>query len=83
MQAGSDDMIAVRKQIMYLLHQQIEALDSSQGLTDEVLTECYARQGRVQVLRERLQALSSLEIETTSTSTARMRSPILEDAASV
>jgi hypothetical protein len=81
MQAGSDDMMAVRQQIMYLLHQQMEALDSPQGLTDEILTECYERQARVQELRERLQALANLEIDTTST--AQVRPPFLDNAASV
>jgi hypothetical protein len=63
MQPRAEDMMAVRKQIVHLLHQQMEALDSPQGLTDERLTECYERQAQVQELRERLQALASLEVQ--------------------
>lgn len=81
MQSRAEDMMAVRKQIMHLLNQQMEALDSPQGLTDERLTECYERQAQVQELRERLQALASLEIDTTST--AQARPPFLDNAASV
>ena len=74
-------MLAVRKQIVHLLHQQMEALDSPLGLTDERLTECYERQARVQELRERLQSLSDLENETTST--AQVRPPFVDNAAGV
>jgi hypothetical protein len=58
MPQGTGEMVAVREQIMHLLHLQIEALDSPLELTDARLTECYERQARVQELRERLQALS-------------------------
>jgi hypothetical protein len=81
MPAVAEDMMAVRKQIVHLLHQQMEALDSPQGLTDQRLTECYERQAQVQELRERLQALANLEIGTTSTS--QVRQPFLDNAASV
>jgi hypothetical protein len=79
MQSGAEDMMAVRKQIVHLLHQQMEALDSPQGLTDERLTECYERQARVQELRDRLQALANLDIQTTSK--AQVRPTFLDSAA--
>jgi len=70
------EMVAIREQIMHLLHLQIEALDSPLGLTDACLTECYERQGRVQELRERLQALSDLaEQEDSSRDTTNTVSP--------
>jgi len=71
MQAGAEEMNAVRQQIMDLLRQQMEALNSPSGLTDELLTECYERQAQVQELRERLQALSTLDIEATSAAQPR------------
>jgi hypothetical protein len=80
MQSGSEDMMAVRKQIVHLLHQQMEALDSPLGLTDERLTECYERQARVQELRDRLQALANIDIQT---STAQVRSPLVDNTASI
>ncbi|HTU42585.1 MAG TPA: hypothetical protein VMF10_12825 [Candidatus Aquilonibacter sp.] len=58
MHVGLDDMEAIRQQILGLLRQQMEALDSPSGLTDDQLRECYLRQGRVQELRETLQAAS-------------------------
>jgi hypothetical protein len=81
MSTGAEDMMAVRKQIVHLLHQQMEALDSPLGLTDERLTECYERQTRVQELRDRLQALASLDIQ--ATSTAQVLPTFLDHAASV
>jgi hypothetical protein len=51
-----EDIAAVRREIIDLLHQQMEALDSPLGLTDARLSECYERQARVQELREQLQA---------------------------
>lgn len=81
MSAGAEDMMAVRKQIVHLLHQQMEALDSPLGLTDERLTECYERQARVQELRDRLQALASLDSQ--ATSTAQAQPPFLDNAANV
>jgi hypothetical protein len=65
-----EDMIAVRREILDLLRQQMEALDSPLGLSDSQLIECYARQTRVQELREKLQAASSPESEISSTSIA-------------
>jgi hypothetical protein len=81
MSTGAEDMTAVRTQIMHLLHQQMEALNSPLGLTDERLTECYERQARVQELRDRLQALASLDIQATSTTQALPT--FLDNAASV
>jgi hypothetical protein len=78
---GAEEMNAVRQQIMGLLRQQMEALDSPLGLTDERLTECYERQARVQELRERLQLLSDLENETTSK--AQAQSSFVDNAARV
>jgi len=54
----SSEAVAVREEMLDLLRQQMEALDSPLGLTDARLTECYDRQVRVQELRERLQALT-------------------------
>jgi hypothetical protein len=58
MPARVEEIAAVRQQIMNLLREQMETLDSPLGLTDERLSECYRRQERVQELRERLQALA-------------------------
>jgi hypothetical protein len=56
MQPEREDRVAVRREMMDLLRQQVEALDSPLGLTDEKLRECYERQARVQALRDKLQA---------------------------
>jgi len=56
MPATAEEIAAVRQEILDLLRQQMEALDSPLGLTDARLTECYERQARVQELREKLQA---------------------------
>jgi lipopolysaccharide biosynthesis regulator YciM len=55
------DVVAVRVEILRLLRQQMEALNSPLGLTDEKLRECYERQGRVQELRDKLQAMLNSE----------------------
>jgi hypothetical protein len=55
MQRVIEDVVAVRQEILDLLRQQMEALDSPLGLTDTKLKECYDRQTRVQELREQLQ----------------------------
>jgi len=60
MQAGAEEIVAVRQEILHLLRQQMEALDSPLGLTAARLSECYERQGRVQELREKLQAMMSI-----------------------
>jgi len=79
MPQGTKEMVAVREQIMHLLHLQIEALDSPLGLTDARLTECYERQAQVQELRERLQVLSGLaEQEDSSHDTTNTLSPSVE-----
>ncbi|MCU1300930.1 MAG: hypothetical protein JWQ87_1214 [Candidatus Sulfotelmatobacter sp.] len=67
MQARADEIMAVRQEIFQLLHKQMEALDSPLGLTDARLSECYERQGRVQELREKLQALTNFGFEVGST----------------
>jgi hypothetical protein len=58
MPARGEEIAAVRQEIMDLLCEQMEALDSPSGLTDERLCDCYRRQERVQELRERLQVLA-------------------------
>jgi hypothetical protein len=55
MQSEAEDMMAARREILDLLRQQMDALNSPFGLTDEKLRECYDRQARVQELREKLQ----------------------------
>ncbi len=55
MRSETEDLVAVRREMMDLLRQQVEALNSPLGLTDEKLRECYERQARVQELREKLQ----------------------------
>jgi hypothetical protein len=55
------EIAAVRQEIIGLLREQMEALDSPGGMTDELLRECYRRQERVQELRERLQCWSVSE----------------------
>lgn len=59
MRAGLEDLEALRQEILALLRQQMEALDSPDGLTDDQLRDCYLRQNRVQELREMLQAASA------------------------
>ena len=56
---GSEDIVAVRREILDLLRQQMAVLDSPSGVTDTQLTKCYQRQLRVQELRERLQAATA------------------------
>jgi hypothetical protein len=68
MPATVEEIAAVRREILDLLRQQMEALDSPLGLTDARLTECYERQARVQELRERLQAATSAHPDVASTS---------------
>lgn len=57
-QAQSEDVVAVRREIVDLLRQQLEALDSPDGLSEATLMECYQRQTRVQELRDQLQSIS-------------------------
>jgi hypothetical protein len=56
MKTEAEDIVAARREMFVLLRQQMEALDSPLGLTDEMLRECYDRQARVQELREKLEA---------------------------
>jgi hypothetical protein len=62
MQAAAEERMALRQQILHLLQQQMAALDSPLGLSDERLRECYERQVQVQALREELQSLSNSEV---------------------
>ncbi len=64
----SEDLEALRREIVYLLRQQMEVLDSPLGLTDARLSECYERQARVHELREKLEAAITAEPEVVSTS---------------
>jgi len=68
MPARTEDVAALRREIIDLLRQQMEALDSPLGLTDIRLIECYKRQARVQELRETLEAATTAEPEAASTS---------------
>jgi len=56
MQPQAEDIVAVRREMLDLLRQQLEVLNSAPELKDVQLKECYDRQGRVQELREKLQA---------------------------
>src|ERR1700693_201657 len=56
MQPQAEDIVAARREMFNLLRQQMEVLNSAPELTDSQLRECYDRQGRVQQLREKLQA---------------------------
>jgi hypothetical protein len=55
MQSETEATVGVRREILDLLRQQMDALNSPLGLTDEKLRECCERQARVQELREKLQ----------------------------
>ena len=68
MPARTEDVAALRWEVIDLLRQQMEALDSPLGLTDTLLIECYERQARVQELRETLEAATTAEPEDASTS---------------
>ncbi len=68
--------MAVRHEILQLLCQQMEALNSPLGLTAARLRECCERQGRVQELREKLQALSNSEREAASTRDEAAETPL-------
>jgi hypothetical protein len=61
MQEETAEIAAIRIEIMKLLRQQLEALDTAEGLTDNKLMECYDRQARVQALREQLQTLAQMK----------------------
>lgn len=61
MPSQTEEIAAVRREIINLLRRQMEALDSPEGMTDSTLTECYERQDQVRTLRDRLQAISRPE----------------------
>jgi hypothetical protein len=61
MPAKIQDVMAVRQEMWNLLRQQLETLNSRDGLTDDQLLSCYYRQLRVQELREKLEASSNAE----------------------
>src|SRR6266853_6802712 len=60
---AAEELVAMRQEIMQLLCQQLDALDSPLGLSDARLRECYERQARVQELREKMQAVSNAIVE--------------------
>lgn len=60
MHAAIEDPEQLRQEILELLRQQMDALDSP-SLSDTQLRECYLRQARVQELREKLQAATGCE----------------------
>jgi hypothetical protein len=74
MQAGMENIAAVRQEMLELLRLQMEALDSPQGLTDVQLRECYLRQNRVQELRDIIQAALNPQSDNNSTSSATLAS---------
>lgn len=53
---ASFDADSIRQEMLDLLRQQIEVLNSSSGPTDDQLRECYLRQFRLQELRDQLLA---------------------------
>jgi len=55
MQLRPNESEIVKREIMRLLHLQMEALESLKDLPDEKLVECYLRQDRILELREKLQ----------------------------
>jgi hypothetical protein len=57
MPARPEDVVALRSEILELLRQQTEVLDTPRGLTHDQLRQCYDRQSRVRQLREKLQAI--------------------------
>jgi hypothetical protein len=71
-----DNLMAFRQEILDLLRQQLDVLNSPLGLTDDQLRECYLRQTRVQELREQLQmALSVQQLEAGPMETAQTLIP--------
>ncbi len=70
MRSEPEDLVAVRREMMDLLRQQVEALNSPLGLTDEKLRECYERQARVQELREKLEETANAMVVAMSESVA-------------
>ncbi len=70
MRSEPEDLVAVRREMMDLLRQQVEALNSPLGLTDEKLRECHERQARVQELREKLEETANAMVVAMSESVA-------------
>jgi hypothetical protein len=68
-------LMAARQEILDLLRQQLEVLDSPLGLSDAQLRECYLRHTRVQELREQLQTALSVQQETRPTETTSTLMP--------
>ena len=56
MPSQDEVIVAVRREMLDLLRQQIQVLTSGLELTDSQLRECYDRQCRVQELRDTLEA---------------------------
>ena len=77
---AENNVMAVRQEMLDLLRQQMDALDSPQGLTDDQLRECYMRQTRVQELREQLQMALSAQQETGLTESAHALIPPAQSA---
>jgi hypothetical protein len=75
-----NNLKAVRQEMLDLLRQQMETLDSPLGLTDAQLRECYIRQTRVQELREQLQMALSLQQESGPAETAHSLIPTAQPA---
>jgi hypothetical protein len=63
MPAKTEEVMAVRQEMWSLLREQLEDLNSPNGLTDDQLLNCYYRQTRVLELREKLEAASEAERE--------------------
>jgi len=80
MHAGLE-LTAVRQEIMDLLRQQMNVLDSPEGLTEDRLRECYERQTRVQELREKLQAASNSQTDVSSMPGAAQPIPVTAQTA--
>ncbi|MGA7402881.1 MAG: hypothetical protein WCC99_02955 [Candidatus Sulfotelmatobacter sp.] len=70
MRSETEALVTVRREMMDLLRQQVEALNSPLGLTDEKLRECYERQARVQELREKLEETANAMVVAMSESVA-------------
>ncbi len=70
MRSETEELVTVRREMMDLLRQQVEALNSPLGLTDEKLRECYERQARVQELREKLEETANAMVVAMSESVA-------------
>ena len=80
---ANQDLVAVRQEMLDLLRQQMDVLDSPLELTESRLMECYNRQTRVQELREILQAALDQRCnpETDCPAYAVVEIPSLETAA--